>query len=107
MVLPSELDVAKDMSARANKLVANNVAFQDTYAWILYKMGKFKDAKEWQMKAIENGGIDRPVILEHYGDILYQLGDVNGAVEYWQKAMEKGSDSVLLGRKIADRKLYE
>ena len=84
------LDKAAEMSLRSNQIDENSAAFQDTYAWILYKQGKYKDAKEWQLKALQNGGEDRPVLLEHYGDILFKLGDVNGAVEYWQKSYGKG-----------------
>ncbi|NNC94415.1 MAG: tetratricopeptide repeat protein [Chitinophagales bacterium] len=103
----SRLDIAKKMSFQANELDQNNAAFQDTYAWILYKLKEYKEAKEWQKLALENSEEERPVLLEHYGDILFKLGEINEAVKYWQKAMEKGSGSAILGKKIADRKLYE
>jgi hypothetical protein len=45
--------------------------------------------------------------MEHYGDILYKLGDPNMALEYWLKAKAKGTGSVLLEKKIAEKKLYE
>jgi hypothetical protein len=53
------------------------------------------------------GDQDSPAILEHYGDILFKLGEVDKAVSYWQKAKALGSDSELIGKKIADRKIYE
>ncbi len=102
-----KLQEAKEMSAKSNKIVQDNSAFQDTYAWILYKMGEYKEALNWIEKSMKNGGDESPVILEHYGDILFQLGEVDKAVIYWQKAKSLGSESELIGRKIADRKIYE
>lgn len=102
-----QLEKAKSMSARANELAPNQAIYQDTYGWILYRMGEYKAAKEWANKAISNGGEVSPLILEHYGDILFQLKETEEAVSYWQKALEKGSESTVLEKKIADRKLYE
>lgn len=102
-----KLERAEEMSAKCNKLSPGNSAYEDTYAWVLYKLKKYDEAKIWMEKAFKSGGEDRAVLLEHYGDILYQLGMVDLAVENWKKAREKGSDSSLIGKKIADRKLYE
>ena len=46
-------------------------------------------------------------VMEHYGDILYKLGDTGQAFEYWQKAKAKGPGSVVLDKKIAEKKLDE
>lgn len=100
-----KLDKAAEMSKLANKLVPGNTAFLDTYAWILYQKGDFAKAKEWQEKALESGGNERPVILEHYGDILFQLGEVEAAVEQWKKAFALDSNNEVLSKKIAERKL--
>lgn len=101
------LERARTLSEKSNKMIPDNDAFQDTYAWILYKMGKYDDAREWIEKSLKNGGDTNPVILEHYGDILFKLGEVDKAVSYWQKAKSLGSESELIGKKIADRKIYE
>ncbi|HXH18028.1 MAG TPA: tetratricopeptide repeat protein [Chitinophagales bacterium] len=101
------LERALELSEKSNRLVPDNDAFQDTYAWILYKMGRFSQAREWIEKSLENGGDQNPVILEHYGDILFKLGEVDKAVAYWEKAKSLGSESELIGKKIADRKIYE
>lgn len=101
------LERAGELSEKSNKLVPDNDAFQDTYAWILYKLEKYNDAKEWIEKALKNGGEESPVIIEHYGDILFKLGEVDKAVIYWQKAKSLGSESEIIGKKIADRKIYE
>ncbi|GIV34912.1 MAG: hypothetical protein KatS3mg031_2447 [Chitinophagales bacterium] len=102
-----KLEEALKMSEKSNKLVPDNPSFEDTYAWILYKMGRYEEARQWMEKALHNGGDQNPVILEHYGDILFKLGQTDKAVAYWQKAKALGSDSELIGKKIADRKMYE
>jgi tetratricopeptide (TPR) repeat protein len=88
-----KLEEAKKMAERANTLAPNTGAYQDTYAWVLFKMGNFTEAKLWLEKAMINGGGSDGTVLEHYGDVLYRLGDVNGAVEYWMKAKDKSDDS--------------
>ncbi len=98
------LDKAKQMSAYANKLQENNDSFLDTYAWILFEMDNYKEAKEWQEKAIKHGGEKSATILEHYGDILSKLGDSKGAVEYWKRAKENNSESKTIDKKIAEGK---
>jgi len=102
-----QLNKAKKMAALSNELAPNTANFQDTYGWVLYKMGEYKTAKEWIGKALESSGKNDPIILEHFGDVLFQLKEESEAVSYWQEAMEKGSKSELLQRKIAERKLFE
>ncbi len=106
-VRDTNLSRAEQMSKRANELVSNNDAYEDTYGWILYMLGRYEEAKEWENKALANGGEKDGTILEHYGDILFKLGDKDSAVGYWMKARERGSNSELLDRKIKDKQLYE
>lgn len=101
------LEKAKMMAETAVKLAPDQYSFQDTYGWVLYKMGDYKKSKLWLEKAIGNGGDNSPAVLEHYGDVLYQLNKVVEAVGYWQKAKAKGANSKILDKKITERKLYE
>jgi tetratricopeptide (TPR) repeat protein len=78
-----KLDKAETMSKLSNEITPNEASFQDTYAWILYKEGKYKDAKEWLEKAMTNGGDKNGTILEHYGDVLFKLGQPDKALEFW------------------------
>ena len=104
-----KLDRAEELSARCNELEPDQFNYQDTYAWILYKQGKFVQAKEWLEKALGLGGINNSVILEHLGDTYAKLNDITKALEYWNKAkaLDKGDVSEFLDKKIADKKLYE
>lgn len=103
----TNLALAEKMSKKSNGLVQNNSSYEDTYAWVLYKSGKYQTAKEWEDKAMLDGGGKDPVVLEHYGNILFKLGDHEGALNYWQKAKDAGADSGLLQKEIRDKQLYE
>ena len=106
-VRKKDLERAKEMSLKSNELEKDNGTYQDTYAWILYELKEYEQAKEWIEKALENDGDKSPVVVEHYGDILYQLGDVEGAIIQWKKAKELGEASKFLDKKLEDGKLYE
>lgn len=100
------LDKAEKM---ASTLIKNNPdapAFLDTYAWVLYVKGKFKEARKVIEKAIGTGHASA-THFEHYGDILYQLGDVNGAVQQWEKARGMNANNENLNKKIANKRVYE
>ncbi len=101
------LERAKEMSLKCNELEPDNGTYQDTYAWILYELKEYEQAKEWMLKALINGGDKSAVVVEHYGDILYRLNDIEGAVVQWKKANQLGEASKFLSKKIAERKLYE
>lgn len=103
----ANLQKAKEMSAHSNELEPKNGSFQDTYAWILFRLGEYKDALTWIEKAMDSGEAENPTILEHYGDILAKLGQIDKAVENWKKALQLGSDSKTLNKKIADKKYEE
>ncbi len=104
-----KLERAEELSALCNEIEPDQSNYQDTYAWILYKQGKFVQAKEWLEKALENGGKKNAVILEHLGDVYSQLHNIKKALEYWNKAkeIEDGDTTEFLDKKIADKKLYE
>lgn len=101
------LERAEKLSAKANDLEPNQPNYEDTYAWILYKQGKYIAAKEWLKKAIENGGKTNAVIIEHLGDVHAKLGNIDKAVELWMQAKTLGEASELLDKKITDKQLYE
>ena len=95
------------MSLKCNIIEENNGTYQDTYAWILYQNKEYVKAKEWILKALNNGGDKSAIIVEHYGDILYQKGDIEEAIIQWNKAKKIGQGSDFLENKIKDKKLYE
>ncbi len=101
------LQKAKEMSLKCNTIEKENSTYQDTYAWILYKLGEYEKAQQWIKKSLLNGGESSAVIVEHYGDILYKLGKKENAILQWKKAKDLEGESELLNKKIEEGKLYE
>lgn len=86
----TNLEKALQMSEQALEIKPRENTYQDTYAWVLFKMGKYKTAKKWMEKALSHpGASDQPLYLEHYGHILYKLNDIRSAQKYWNLAKEK------------------
>jgi tetratricopeptide (TPR) repeat protein len=103
-----KLDKAEAMSKQSNEIQPAQASFEDTYGWIMYKMGKFKEAKIWIEKALSHGSDKSAAVLEHYGDILFKDGDIDKALEYWKKAKDAGDGaSEFLDKKLSEKKVIE
>jgi tetratricopeptide (TPR) repeat protein len=102
------LDDAARMSKESLKIRPGEPTFLDTYGWILYQQGKYREALEYIQKAVDANpdGAD-PTLWEHLGAVQYRIGDKDGAIISWKKAREKGSENVNIDKMIAERKLYE
>ena len=103
----TNLAKAETMSRRSNELDPNNASSEDTYAWILFKLKRFDEAKVWIEKAIKNDSSNSAVQIEHYGDILFSIGEKDNAVSQWLKAKAAGGKSAILDRKINEKKYIE
>ena len=101
------LTKAREMSAKVVARFPDNGTFLDTYAWILFQMGEYKEAEKYMLRAIEAEEEPSGVMLEHYGDILYHVGKKKEALAYWQKAQESPEASEKLPLKIKEKKYYE
>lgn len=102
-----KLEKAEEMSRKSNDLAPGTATYMDTYAWVLFKEGKYQQAREWQEKALAASGTPEGVLLEHYGDILFKLGDAQGALEQWKLAQAAGGASELIDRKVEEGILVE
>ena len=103
-----DLDRALQMSAKTIEAEPKNPTYLDTYAWILYKLGRYNEAKKYMDKVFKYDKNPQGVNFEHYGDILYRLGDSKNAVKNWKKAKKMGGElSEFIDQKIKDEKLYE
>lgn len=98
---------ARELSLKANKLKPNVSTYQDTYAYVLFREGKYQDALKWAEKAKNSASYESGTILEHLGDIYFMLEDVEKAIQYWQKALKFNDHSNVLELKIKDKKFYE
>ena len=101
------LDKAEKMSKRSVQLQPDNPSSEDTYAWILFRLKRYQDAKIWIEKALQNNTTNNSTQLEHYGDILYLLGERELAQKQWEKAKSVGTGSDKLDKKINGKKYIE
>jgi len=100
------MDKALIMSEQLVRMHPNNPTYLDTYGWVLYVSGEYKDAKKYLKKAADLKPEDG-TILEHYGDVLFRLGEVEEAVKYWEMASRTDEASDNIQEKIRDRQIYE
>ena len=94
-----QLERALKMSKEAITQQPENQSYLDTYGWIYYKLGDYKEAEKWIQKAIELGS-KSAVIYEHMGDIYLKLNERDKAIDYWKKALELDPNNKTLQEKI-------
>ncbi len=92
------LEKAEQMAKKALELEPGNSSYQDTYGWVMFRLGKYDEAEKWIAKAIESGE-ESAVVLEHYGDVMWKLDNKKEAVKYWEKAQKAGKGSEFLEKK--------
>ncbi len=95
------IDEAYEMSKKSLELDPENSSYLDTFGWILYKMGKYGEAKKYISDAIEKEP-DNPTLLDHLGDVYNKLNDQQKAIEYWQKALSQDTDNESIRKKIEE-----
>lgn len=103
----NNLPKAEILAAKAAKALSTNPSVLDTYALVLFKLGKYNDALIWREKSLQNKEAANPVYLEHYGDILYLSGDKDLALLQWQKAKSLGNTSEKLTKKINEKRYFK
>jgi tetratricopeptide (TPR) repeat protein len=92
------LDYARGLLERALKLEPKNAAYLDSYGWVFYRLGMFKDAVKYLKMAVE---LDSdPVIYDHLGDALQATGKTKQAREWWQKALEQLPNNETIKQKL-------
>jgi len=67
------LKEAKDMIERALRQKPDEAAYLDSMAWVLYQMGRYKEALPYQKKALK-GAPEEQEIRDHMEAILKKLG---------------------------------
>lgn len=85
------LEQAEKMALKALELSGNsNPTYIDTYAWVLYKQGKFPEALAQIRRAVSLDSTNSAELNFHYAEILYSSGEDFLAKTYWQRALEYG-----------------
>ncbi len=95
-----DLKKALKMAERVMEKEGDNETYIDTYAWVLYKLGRHRDAYKAMMRIFEKEGERDPEILEHMGYIVKALDKCHEAVAYWRSALEKDSTKTYLEEEI-------
>lgn len=99
------LDKAEHMSYRAIKAEPKNATFLDTYAWILFKEGRYAEAKIYIDQTLQCDSDTSAVLLEHAGDIYYFVGEKEKAVSFWQQSLSRAEAVVPEpGQPVEDRR---
>jgi tetratricopeptide (TPR) repeat protein len=68
-------------------------AYLDSLGWVLFKLKKNEEAKDWLLKAIEDKSAQHIEIFDHLGDVYLALGERDQAVKAWQRGLEHMTDS--------------
>jgi Tfp pilus assembly protein PilF len=95
-----DLKEAERMARIVIEKEKNNGTYMDTYAWILYKRGKIKEAARIMEAIIKNGKNDDAEWCEHYGFIMKAMNQCDKAVEYWKQAQSLDNRKDYLSKEI-------
>jgi tetratricopeptide (TPR) repeat protein len=95
------LDEALGFVQRALDIDPWNAAYLDSLGWVLFRMGRFAEARE----PLERAATEFPrdaTVLEHLGDLYDRLGERSRAVSSWQRALDQGpANAEALSAKIS------
>jgi tetratricopeptide (TPR) repeat protein len=99
-----DLKNAEKMAAYVIEKEKDNSIYLDTYAWVLYKRGKVKEAVRIMEDIISKGEKDDAEWYEHLGYMMKALRKCEQAIEYWKRAMELDSTKSGLEEEIKNCK---
>lgn len=69
--------------------IEKNVTYLDTYAWVLYKRKKYRDAEKIMETIFSSIEVKDAEILEHYGYIKKARKNCKEAIILWQAALKE------------------
>lgn len=94
------LEKAEQMSHITVDMEGQNPTYLDTYAWILFQMGHYEQARVYINEALRHitETEENLSILDHAGDIFFRCNDRRQAVEYWKKALQLAKDKTVKRR---------
>ena len=79
----TNIEQSLKMLEQANQLRSNDGYITDSLGWALYKLKKYKRAKEFLKKAVQLMPSD-PIVNDHFADILWMNGEKLQARYYWK-----------------------
>ena len=100
-----KINKSLNMLEKANKLRSNDPYITDSLGWALFKLERFKEAKDYLQLAVRLLPGD-PVVNDHYGDVLWKNGNKIQARYYWNYVLNlKETENKL--KKIIEQKLIK
>lgn len=93
-----QLQRAVKLAQRATEIEPHNTIYLDTYAWALYKAGKYAEAKtvtDSMWVAFEKEGQSEKPDAGYYdrsGDIYFKAGASKDAAKMWKEALQLTND---------------
>jgi tetratricopeptide (TPR) repeat protein len=95
-----KLDKAEKLIKKALKIDPDNGAYLDSYAWVMYKKGKYKEALKYQLLALDASQDSDAVLYDHMGDIYFALNKPQEAATHWEKALELDPENEAIKNKL-------
>ena len=88
---PGGLDSEMALASKARQLAPNDPHIADTFGWVLYRRGAYRDAATL-LKASGERLPDSPSVQYHLGMAAQHLGDTAAAREALKRAVSSASD---------------
>ena len=95
-----DLKDAEKMAKYVVEREKGNPTYLDTYAWVLYKKGKYKEAEKLMEEIIKTGSNEDATYYEHLGFIQKALKKCDKAIESWNTAFKLDNKKSALNKEI-------
>jgi Tfp pilus assembly protein PilF len=95
-----DLKDAEKMAKYVVEKEKGNPTYLDTYAWVLYKKGKYKEAEKIMEAIIKTGSNEDAAYYEHLGFIQKALKMCDKAIENWNTALKLDNRKSTLQKEI-------
>ena len=89
------LERARELIARALRVEPESDAYLDSMAWVLFKLGKPREALPFMLQAVRlagQAGTPDATLFDHLGDVHAALGDDAAARQAWIEALKLKPD---------------
>jgi len=96
-----DLDLAEGLVREALSTDPGNGAYLDSLGWVMYRYGRFEDAFDYLIQAV-NVLPDDPVILEHLGIVLTELDKLDEALDVLKRSLDRGGDTARVSSLILE-----
>ena len=97
-----KIEKSLSMLEKANKLRSNDPYITDSLGWALFKLGRYKESKDYLQLAVKLLPGD-PIVNDHFGDSLWKNGNEIQARYYWNYVLGLEKTENVLKKKIKEK----